>query len=722
VRRRTLIFHAAAFLPPLVIYSLTRARTWSLDTLYTIDSAEMVLAASTLGIDHPPGHPLYLILAHLFSLLPFQRPDEGVVFCSVISMSAASGLLALAIRLRTGNDLAALAAGWSFAFGLVIWFHATIAEVYAVQLACIAAFYALIARWLTKGQLPTFFALCFILGITATSNVLLAVLLLPGLAYITWRSGLLAVRRQPAWLLPICFGCIVLGASPLLYIPIRLGADGFVSDFVYLNGYTPGSLRWYLWYLSAEEFTATKILSTPASAYPGLVTAYVGSFLGNHSPFLAVLSLLGMLVTCRHLTALRSIRSLTASLAPTGPAPQVFERCVFIGLVATLVPVLPYQVADREVFYMPSFVHLILLGGIGIWRILDAIRHSTIPAHAQPWLIAPLVAIGPLFLLTSHYGTVDAVTADTSSYDDRKTRFLALPNRAIVTSTDDGRATRWKYWQTVLGLRPDVQIETLGKLAPRYRPEDSDTQATGAANVLAPTLNLADRLRVLKGLRATYPDRPLFTILDDRLPPELDHFRIRRSTFDGRLLRLTDKPPLETSSTPITSQVSSAQDSFEEIDVIGIDITSLDQGISRAFREPVPVKANVVNGIIRRSEFVEIEVVLQKRASGQYFGELAFVDQQMRIPGARGFSAARTLEVASEDLAQGDFLKQRLTIKIPGFIPGGLHTLAFALNAVSHVEAGTYKGKALKRMVPVQARRQWVGQTRYQPLAQIWIE
>ena len=72
---------AAAFLP-FIIYLDTRARVWALDTLYAIDSAEMVLAATTLGVDHPPGHPLYLILAHLFSKLPFPLPDEGVILTS----------------------------------------------------------------------------------------------------------------------------------------------------------------------------------------------------------------------------------------------------------------------------------------------------------------------------------------------------------------------------------------------------------------------------------------------------------------------------------------------------------------------------------------------------------------------------------------------------------------------------------------------------------------
>ena len=726
MRRRELTFFAAAFCPPFLLYTLTRGKTWALDTLYTIDSAEMVLASQTLGIDHPPGHPLYLILAHLFSLLPFAREDEGVIFCSVVAMALASVFLAQAIRLRTDNTWAGLGTGWVFAFGLVVWFHGTIAEVYAVQLAAVGACYALVAAWLKNRRPATFFALCFALGLTATTNILLATLLLPGLFYLTTRSGTFSRRFFPVSFIFSGLGFMILGATPFIYIPLRLGSNAFISDFVYLNGYEPGSLRWYFWYLSAEEFT-TKINLTSIRDIPGLLLGYAGSYVDNHSPIFAILSTVGIITVFRGRIVAKSDKKSQGSskrslLSPVGPQPQLFERMVLVGFLATLIPVLPYQVADREVFYMPSFLHLVLLGGLGLWRVSDAIRHATFPDDVKPWITRTLALLAPVFLVTSHYSEVSSVTGDLSVYRDRESRFLALPENAIVTSTDDGRATRWKYWQMVRGLRPDVRIETLGRLAPRYRASDPDPTTTGLASRLAPSLNLADCLRVLKGLLAEDPERPLFAILDDRLPPELDHFKIRRSSFDSRLLRITDKPAPETSKQPIPTTILSGEDSFKQLDIIGIDIIGLDGGVSRAFPSPIPIQARVVNGLIQRSEFVEIGVSVLKKQAGQYFAEFVFVDEQMRIPSARGFTASRSIEIIPEDLEVGSYLKDRLTIKIPGFIPGGLHTLAVAIHAVTDVQVGTYKGKTLKTMVPLEAERPWSGQTRYQPLARIWIE
>ena len=716
--RRSVPFYAAASLPPLLVYGLTRATTWALDSLYTIDSAEMVLAAVTMGIDHPPGHPLYLLLAHCFSLLPFSVPDEGVILCSSVAAAAASCLLASAVRTRTGNDLAALTCGWAFAFTLVIWFHATIAEVYAVQLACVAGFYAAIAHWVSDRHPAALILSWFALGLTASANVLLSALLAPVALYVVWRSGIHSPRQ-----LANLLASFSVGASALLYIPIRLNGDGFISDFVFLSGHKPGSLRWAIWYFSAEEFTATKLTTTPLSSFPSLITAYTGSFLENASPFMAILVLLGVYSAMRSVTHEKGGDSAWQRvIAPSGPKPYHFEIALILGFILTLIPVLPYDVADREVFYMPSFLHLALLGGVGIWRLLDTIRSSTFPDAAKPWAGRLIAALIPIYLLASHYGTVQAVASDRSEYETRKDRFTALPKGAIVTTTDDGRATRWKYWQTVLGMRQDVSIETMGRLAPRYQPEQADAQATGAAREIAPSLNVADRLRVLKGLLAAHPDRPLFTILDDRLPPELDHFRVRRADFDPRLLRISAKPPPETSPGPLASTISADTDHFAPVDIIGLDIRSLDGGMSRGFPNTVPLKWRVISGIIQRSEFVEIDVVAMKREPGQYFAELVFVDEDMRIPGGRGFTAARSLEIAPEALRVGHYLRDRITIKIPAFIPNGHHTVAVALNRVSSGQTGTYRGKAVKQMDAVPATRQWAGQARYQPLARIWIE
>src|SRR6266700_3424738 len=59
---------ALVALGTLVLYVLTLAPTtqfW--------DTSEYIAAAKVLGIPHPPGNPLFTILAHTFGLLPLAK-------------------------------------------------------------------------------------------------------------------------------------------------------------------------------------------------------------------------------------------------------------------------------------------------------------------------------------------------------------------------------------------------------------------------------------------------------------------------------------------------------------------------------------------------------------------------------------------------------------------------------------------------------------------------
>jgi hypothetical protein len=60
-------FMAAAFVftAALVLYCVTLA-----PTVTFVDSGELLVVSDGLGVAHPPGFPLYVLLAHFASLLP----------------------------------------------------------------------------------------------------------------------------------------------------------------------------------------------------------------------------------------------------------------------------------------------------------------------------------------------------------------------------------------------------------------------------------------------------------------------------------------------------------------------------------------------------------------------------------------------------------------------------------------------------------------------------
>src|SRR5262245_5519453 len=77
----------AVSLLSLAIYVLTLAPTVSF-----IDSGELITVGVQGGIAHPPGYPLYSLLAVIGARLPFSDPAFGVNFVSAVGGALAVGL------------------------------------------------------------------------------------------------------------------------------------------------------------------------------------------------------------------------------------------------------------------------------------------------------------------------------------------------------------------------------------------------------------------------------------------------------------------------------------------------------------------------------------------------------------------------------------------------------------------------------------------------------
>src|SRR6266508_3081315 len=78
------------FLVALLLYSWTLAPTVTLT-----DSGELIIVARGLGIAHPPGVPLWIILAHLASLVPFGNIAVRINFSSALFAALACAMLTL---------------------------------------------------------------------------------------------------------------------------------------------------------------------------------------------------------------------------------------------------------------------------------------------------------------------------------------------------------------------------------------------------------------------------------------------------------------------------------------------------------------------------------------------------------------------------------------------------------------------------------------------------
>ena len=159
MRKRTFVlFGLALFIVPFSLYALRVA-----PTIYGGDSGDLITAAYRLGGPHPPGYPLYTLIGHLFTLLPFGPSVAWKVNLSSAFFSAATvPVVFVTIWLITKRILPSLLGATLLAFSFTFFFYALYAEVFPLNtfLASLLILFAVLL-WQTKRKVWFF---CF--GVT----------------------------------------------------------------------------------------------------------------------------------------------------------------------------------------------------------------------------------------------------------------------------------------------------------------------------------------------------------------------------------------------------------------------------------------------------------------------------------------------------------------------------------------------------------------------------
>ncbi|VAW42682.1 hypothetical protein MNBD_CHLOROFLEXI01-3853, partial [hydrothermal vent metagenome] len=225
-----------------ILYILTLA-----PGLLPADSGEFQLVGATLGVAHPPGFPLYTLLSKIMSWLPTAATAAYKInLLSVLSSSATLLILYLTVFRLTRRHLGAITAVISLGTATTFWAQATTANIRSfTALFAALAIFALVRHWQEKASTDRYlilFAASLSFGFTHHLSLAFMGLIFVLFLFLIDPSFFKTPSR---WKRP--FLAALLGLIPLLYLPLRAGADvpgareglntvsGFLNHFLALG-------------------------------------------------------------------------------------------------------------------------------------------------------------------------------------------------------------------------------------------------------------------------------------------------------------------------------------------------------------------------------------------------------------------------------------------------------------------------------------------------------
>jgi len=406
------------------------------------DGGDLVTAAVTGRVPHPPGFPLYTWLASVFVRVPWGTPAWRLNLLSALSAAGAAVATTATAQQRNHNRTIAAVTGLTLGCAPLLWSQAVIAEVYAPA-TCLTA----VLLWWRERSVETraqaaIAGLLWGLGIAVHPTLLFLAPL--------W----LTVRRD---LWPVLLSSFALGLTPYTLLPLHGPWPQPWGDLRTLDGWwTYVSARLYHGFASA----------LPLAQWPQRWLAWAALLARQFSPVGAAVALLGVQQGWRK----------TKPWSIVGP---------LLALLLVSIYAVGYNTTDSLV-YLTSFLPVIAL-----W-LSDGI--ATLAEHRIPpalWLLLPAL------LLALNWATIDLSNEQEPHHWAETILNAAPPDAVLVTSQDAHTFTLW-YAQEGWGLRPDVVIldrdlwahgHYRAFLEQRYSQEIAGPDATGHCDVKKTTLH-----------------------------------------------------------------------------------------------------------------------------------------------------------------------------------------------------------------------------------------
>jgi hypothetical protein len=407
----------------LALYAATAPRTVALE-----DDSLFVLSSYYLGIEHPPGYPIFTMIGHLFSTLPLGTVAYRVHLVSALFGALTCGLMWLCARHLGLGRLASWVAVLSLGFSPVFWSQAVIAEVYTLNTFFLMAMLYLGLRAEYDPQALPLMALVF--GFSLSNHYPLMLLAAPAFAVMLWPMRAALMQR-----LGMLFILVGFGLLPYAWLVRRSWAALPISFSGELD-----TIAEILFFISRAGYAGVDHSVTATALDRVRYQTFIGGQL--FVQFAVVGTLLALAGFAQSWKVLG--RRIAATLA------IIF---VMTSFVLALLLGFDYDQFRKHIFHvypLPAYAVFALWVGLGVeWCIARyALRPGQVKAAA-----AGLVAV---FLANGAYTNLRADDEWAARY--AQTVLKIVPKDAIVFGQGDADLIPMAYFHMVEGWRPDITL------------------------------------------------------------------------------------------------------------------------------------------------------------------------------------------------------------------------------------------------------------------------
>ncbi len=429
-RHAALLTFSLVFALALALYVSTSAPslTWAHSGA---DGGDLISAAVTNGISHPPGYPTYVTLGQLVARIPIGDVAYRFNLFSAFCMALAAAFTALSIwQLMSSSqykELVAITASLFFVTAPMVWGQATIAEVHALNASLVACIVYLISPIVFHSEPLSLRRWMLAAGLwgVAFGNSLTVAALTPLFIVAGWRTRHMDRMRFPS-IRPIA--AFLAGASIYAAVPLRAVQQPPI------NWGNPTSFDRFLALITAQLYQGFA-LSTPPFELASRLIAFAQLIVTQYGWLGVILGGVGVY------GALISANSNWRWLAVT--------------LVLYLLFALTYSAPDSALYLLPIWM-------FGAWAIARGLLTlaqyaARFPRPASSVVLILILLLGPILSVLMHFSALN-LHGDHTATDFAQAALAAAPPRAILITENDGQTFTLWYYRHVAEQRPDLAV------------------------------------------------------------------------------------------------------------------------------------------------------------------------------------------------------------------------------------------------------------------------